>query len=257
MRPNAEDVYRRLLVLKAVVGYAFASPPGEMLKEAAAQWSKEQCEKFNSACKAEAEAHVAKLRESGLWEYATPEEKKFLSSYGFKMDAYAHVAAAWRMECVGMLMWALGLIDKWPAIDDQIDPKLLKTIPPPAGYKARLRSSDEISQKRDLIEFWHWRVRTRQLIEERRPLRPDEHMKKLGIRTYDDIVRQAAKSGLEQGGLTEILEEDFVFRGKPFRALSSEEFSEAASIIMERHYALNWLCGLAPKNRWDETPTET
>jgi len=26
---------------------------------------------------------------------------------------------------------------------------------------------------------------------------------------------------------------------------------------MERHKALNWLCGFAPGNRWDETPTDT
>lgn len=32
---------------------------------------------------------------------------------------------------------------------------------------------------------------------------------------------------------------------------------DATSIIMERHFALNWLCGMAPGNRWDETPTDT
>jgi hypothetical protein len=29
------------------------------------------------------------------------------------------------------------------------------------------------------------------------------------------------------------------------------------SITEERHFALNWLCGYAPDNDWDATPTPT
>ena len=41
------------------------------------------------------------------------------------------------------------------------------------------------------------------------------------------------------------------------RDLTEEEWREVTSIAAERHFALNWLCGYAPGNRWDATPTET
>jgi hypothetical protein len=82
-------------------------------------------------------------------------------------------------------------------------------------------------------------------------------MKKAGLNTLDDIVCLSAKSAYEKGDLEEIIDEDFVFEGKAFRTLSDNEYQRATSIIMERHYALNWLSGMSPGNRWDETPTET
>ena len=51
--------------------------------------------------------------------------------------------------------------------------------------------------------------------------------------------------------------DDFPAKGKAYRDLTAEEWSELRSITAERHYALNWLCGRAPKNKWDETPTDT
>jgi hypothetical protein len=29
------------------------------------------------------------------------------------------------------------------------------------------------------------------------------------------------------------------------------------SVAVERHFTLNWLCGYAPGNEWDDTPTGT
>ncbi|HNQ91116.1 MAG TPA: hypothetical protein PKM73_21080 [Verrucomicrobiota bacterium] len=75
--------------------------------------------------------------------------------------------------------------------------------------------------------------------------------------SYDDIVRFTAKASGESGTLAEVLDEDFVAKGKPYRDLTATECSEVTSITVERHFALNWLCGRAPGNRWDETPTDT
>ncbi|HNU50651.1 MAG TPA: hypothetical protein PKJ98_07000 [Verrucomicrobiota bacterium] len=74
---------------------------------------------------------------------------------------------------------------------------------------------------------------------------------------YDDIVRFTAKAAGESGTLAEVLDEDFVAKGKPYRDLTATEWAEVTSITVERHFALNWLCGRAPGNRWDETPTDT
>jgi len=45
--------------------------------------------------------------------------------------------------------------------------------------------------------------------------------------------------------------------GKAYRDLSAHEWHEVGSIAVQRHFTLNWLCGYAPENRWDETPTDT
>jgi len=258
MRPTAQEAFWRAWVLREVVVHAMATPPQSVLRESAAHWSQEQRDKLDRTSKARTEERLAQIRKIGIWEHASPKEKEFLLSYGLQMDEYEQLAAAWRMECVAMLMWALGLVAEWPSVEMQTeDPDLLKTLPHPANYKPALREFEEISRKRDLIELWHWRVRTRRLVEEGRPLNPDAEMLKSGPRTYDDIVRDVAKKAREQGDLPEIIDEDFVFRGEPFRDISAGDYSEATSIIMERHYALNWLCGFAPDNKWDETTTDT
>ena len=57
--------------------------------------------------------------------------------------------------------------------------------------------------------------------------------------------------------LTRFLFQRFLAFGKAYRDLGPEEYAIATSIARERHFALNWLCGHAPGNRWDETPTDT
>jgi hypothetical protein len=248
------------MILKLVVAHS-VSTPTNVLGELFAKWSEAERSKFDESCRQGAEANVEVLHKLGLWKQVSPKERDFLTSYGSRMDQYAQKAAGWRMECAGMIMWALQLIDQWPKIDEEMPVGLLKDVPVHrVGWFTKhppLRPSDEVSTKRNLIELWHWRVRTRQLIEMGHPFEPDENMRKAGLNTFDDIVRFSAKSAHADGILPEVLDEDFVFLGKPFRGLSEEEYQVATSIIMERHYGLNWLCGAAPRNRWDETPTDT
>jgi hypothetical protein len=261
MKPTSKEAYARLMVLKHVVAHAFTTPR-PMLAELFAGWSEADKASFDDACKQQADGRVATLKELGLWNHASPREKSFLQSYGSRMDEYEHKVATWRMECAGMLMWALALIESWPDIDREMDTELLKSVPiHKIGFFSKhpsLRTPGEVAAKRDLIEFWHWRVRTGQLIEEGRPFpADDENMKRARLNSFDDIVRFSAKAAYERGDLPEIIDEDFVFLGKPFRSLVADEHEKAKSIIMERHLALNWLCGMAPGNRWDETPTDT
>jgi hypothetical protein len=260
MNPTDKEAYARLMVLEYVIIHALTTPR-PMLGDLYAKWSDTEQKEFDDACRQRAQSNVKKMQDFGLWDYASPNEKVFLQSFGSQMDEYAHRAATWRMECAGTIMWALGLFDRWPAIDEQTSIDLLKSVPikklglfSPCPH---LRACDEISTTRELIEFWHWRARTRQLIEEGRPFEADDNMKRAGMNSFDDIVRFSAKAAHEKGDLSELKDEDFVFLGKSFRTLSPEEYQMATSIIMERHYALNWLCGMAPRNRWDETPTDT
>ncbi len=261
MRPTSREAYARLMVLKYIVVHAGTTPPKPILNPLLEKWPEARRKDFDSKFKRLAEANAAAMRRLRLWKHVSPDERSFLQSFGSRMDEYAQIAAGWRMECAGMIMWALRLFNTWPKIDAQFDPDLLKDVPiQKVGLFSRhpkLRRHEEISAKRDLMEFWHWRVRTRQLIEQDHPFEPDDKMKMAGLNKLDDIVRFSAKAAHEKGDLPEILDEDCVFLGRPFRSLTAEQYQNATSIIMERHYALNWLCGMAPGNRWDETPTET
>lgn len=261
MRPTIIDIYHRLVILKYVVVHAITTPPREFISDCFSRWSEEDRKKFDEELKDRAGQNVASLKQMELWKYVSPKEQSFLQTYGSNMDEYAHLSASWRVEAAGMLMWALKVLNDWPRIDEELNPELLKKVEVEKLARPskllKLRNKEDIDARRNLIELWHWRVRTRQLIEQGRPFTPDENVKKAGFNSFDDIVRFSAKAAYEKGDLPEIMDEDFVFIGKPFRDLNQEEYQKATSIIMERHFALNWLCGFAPGNRWDETPTDT
>jgi hypothetical protein len=110
--------------------------------------------------------------------------------------------------------------------------------------KARLRPRREIERARELAELWHWRSRTRQLGESK------------GVESADGIVRLAATAARKRGDFRPI-RDDFPAFGKAYRELTAEQWAEVGSITRERHFALNWLCGYASRNRWDATPTDT
>jgi hypothetical protein len=116
---------------------------------------------------------------------------------------------------------------------------------------------EPIDQARDVAESWHWRSRTRELIERGDAFPDNPKMKAIGFRSYDDVVRFSARNHAQEGRLSHCVEEDYPAKGKAYRDLTQSEWSEVRSITVERHYTLNWLCGYAPENKWDETPINT
>lgn len=259
MRPSSKDAFRRLLVLESVVMYGMVHPSKEDFAKKFQTMTRPEQAEYEAQCKALAGAQIKVLKECSLWDYASPEEKAFLATYGLNLDEIGYVQSIWRREALWMLGWAFGLCD-WPAIDKAWSPEAFKMVSlQKVGFFTKhpdLRPTKEIDAKRDIMEAWHWRVRTRQLIEEGHPF-PKEQMAQTPFNSFDDIVRMSAKEHYKDGDLPEIIDEDYVFLGKPFRDLSSSEYDTAMGMICERHFALNWLCGYAPGNRWDETPTET
>jgi hypothetical protein len=67
----------------------------------------------------------------------------------------------------------------------------------------------------------------------------------------------AAPRAAAGGHIPAPIDEDFPAFGRAYRDLSPEQWSLANSIAVERHFALNWLCGHARGNRWSATPTDT
>jgi len=260
MRPTKKEALARLLVLKHVVVYAMSAPDRPDAKGLFGRWFSKEVREYDKMCRTIGDAVLTMMKEDGLMRYSTPIEQEFLEGFGSGMREYSRVAAGWRAEGMAMLRWALGDFTEWPSLEKVFGPEIVGDLP--SGREALdtgpdLRSEEEINKKRDLIELWHWRVTTRRCIEEGYSFNFPEEMKQKGFGSFDDVVRFIAKEALKTGQLPEIRDEDFVYLGKPFRDLPEDEYNQAASIIMERHYALNWLCGYAPGNRWDETPTDT
>lgn len=261
MNPNSNDVYRRLLILKYLIIHSYSTFSSEYLRQSAEHWTITEKESFDKELEKKMNINVSEMKSLGLWDYTTKTERDFLSSFGSKINPVSLINANWRMEAAIMLMWALNLVDKFPDINEQANPELLKLVETRKiellSNKLALRPNIEISKMRDIIETWHWRVNTRRLIENNFDFYPHAKMREAGIITLDDIVQMTAKSAYSIGDIDEMIDNDFVFKGKPFRDLNKEDFDEASSIIIGRHYSLNWLCGLAPKNNWNETPTDT
>lgn len=257
--PNAQDVARRLLVLNGLIGYAHALPPPQVWTDIFPKWSKEEQENFFEEFKKIPKSIADFFRSRGVWNDLSPKEDKFLHAYPQDLKIQDRNNISWRLESAITLMWALEIITDFPLFDAQASPEMLRNIPkkdaPQFIESAKLRSPDELEAKRSLAQSWHWRSRTRQLIEDGHPFPRMQQAPQ--FKTYDDVVRFSAKIYKNEGVFSEIINEDFPVKGKAYRDLTKDEWLEVRSITIERHFALNWLCGYAPANRWDETPTET
>ncbi len=258
VRPKPSEVAARTLILHLVVLHALAAPPRDMLAQMMAGWSPTDRQEF---------ADQAKKRANDSWEQLgslkaqmSPLEREFAASTMLTMTEAQQSDAQWRLESFQVLLWALGKLPQLPSFDVQPSVEILKGYSPEGAAAfvegARLRPDGEIGRMRDAAELWHWRSRTRQLIEMGDKLEPTPSMAANGLKSYEDIIRVAAEQAVRDGIAT-TMAGDFAACGKPYHSLTAKEWSAVRSITVERHFALNWLCGYAPGNRWDETPTDT
>jgi hypothetical protein len=259
--PSAADVARRLQILKFFVVHAWSNPPRNMLDQMFARWDKAETQNYIEDRRAADEKHWQRVHDAGLWSHLSPEEKRYAETSAELLDSQDQYAMVWQLEAAQVLIWALSHIESLPAYDLQASLELFKSIPSDniTGFveSSRLRPHHEIERARDIAELWHWRSRTREIIEEGEQLVAIDELVSAGFRTYDDIVRFTASRAAEDGTIPNAIDDDFPARGKAYRDLLPEEWSEVHSITFERHFALNWLCGFAPDNRWEDTPTDT
>jgi hypothetical protein len=258
-RPDASLVAKRLAILKFVVAHAMVAPPRSMLKQWMESWPTHEVAEFKVDAMFKNEEFWQRVRDVGLWDLLSPDELALANSDLVTMTLQQQVNASWRLEAAQVLMWALELIPGLPPYDTQASNDLLRNIPklPELLGEAKLRDESTIDKARDLAELWHWRSRTRQLIEAGDVFRGGPKAEAAGMRTYDDIVRVTSRIAAENNEISQPIDEDFPAKGKAYRDLTDNEWNEVRSITVERHFALNWLCGHAPGNAWDETPTDT
>jgi len=155
------------------------------------------------------------------------------------------VDAIWRGEALGVLLWALERAEL-PDYDEAFDPDVLLAA---STDGAKLREAEEIERERGAAKLWHWRARTADLEDAGGVDLPER------FASLDQLVAATAMRGFEQGLVPAPMRGDFNAYGKVYRHLSPEQRAEAHSVALERHQALNWLCGLGES--WDSVPLDT
>lgn len=215
--PDADRVARRALVLGAVAARGLGHAEGLI------EW----------------------IRGAGAEEELEEGERKLLEAV--LIEEKERVDASWRVEGLAVLAWALKL-SELPAHDCPIDPQLVLTSigfrDPSASRRliseASLRPEGEIEAMRLRLLAIHWRVREFSLNPQ--PL------------DFPEISRTAWFGPLELTGV-ELAERDLSIHGLPIHRADEVAIRETSSIAMERHLAINWLCGFS--SLYSETDIST
>lgn len=253
--PGAGAVMARVITLKYLFVKALATPPSAYLAECKIRWTKDEWNKFLEDERREHVQLIERLRQSGLWNTMEPKERKFMEAQSTEITQQALIDASWSVERIVCLLWALGYISELPPYDEQSHPDLTNKLPvEPADVlvkKAVLRPHGLVEKQRNVAELWHWRSRTRELQESGYKFAFPNDM------TIEKVIATASAKAAMDGEIPTPIGDDFPAFGKAYRHLTYEEYLRATSIAMERHRALNWLCGYARGNRWSETPTDT
>jgi hypothetical protein len=160
-------------------------------------------------------------------------------------DDPAVVDTVWRGEALGTLLWALQLAEL-PPYDRPFDPD---DVAATALEGAKLREEDELELEQESARLWHWRARTSELQAAGVLELPERYA------TFDQLIAATAMRGFEQGVLPAPIRGDFRAYERVYRHLTPEQHGEAHSLAVERHHALNWLCGLG--RSWDDVPLDT
>ncbi len=255
--PSAALVMKRTVVLKRIVVKALATPPRDVVDEWSATWKRDEFNRLTRETRKQFASDVAWLQTNGLWSEVSEHEREFLQAGIGEVSEQARIDASWLAESIVCLLWALGYVSELPPYDQEADHELFRNAPNGTDVRvlvnqARLLPFEFIERQRDISELWHWRCRTTHLLQSGQltPILKD------GTSMYEVIAQTAAKAA-EDRIISAPLSGDFPSFGKPFRELTDREVAQVTSIAQERHRAFNWLCGHAPANRWEDTPTDT
>lgn len=253
--PDARAVLGRAVILLEIHRKVAATPPADYLAQVMENWNDEEKSNFTEMMQALYIRQEEKIRNAGLWHSLTLEEQVFMRTGVLEMTARQRIDGSWLVESICCLLWALDRKEQIPPYDCETDTEpLLKGDDRAIDTveQASLRPAEEITRQRDWAELWHWRCRTRKLLEEKRI--PEALPNGMSMA---EVIRMTAEKAAEDGIFPAPVGGDFPAFGMSFHEMTAEQLARVTSISQERHKALNWLCGYAPGNRWDETPTDT
>jgi hypothetical protein len=249
--PAADDVLLRAACLRIVTHHAMRLLPALPELRSARDLPPDQFAEFRSRVAAQHAALRRQLEDAGLWTALTPAEHRFVETLPFDLEPSQAVRALFECEAAVVLLWALRLREVLPAYGEPSDPAWLEAVASPPD-RVDLRARAEIERAREVAATWNWRSRTRQLVDAGQTLPPAA-----GYPSWDALIRHAAETAVRDGLLPHAVDGDYPVGGRAYRAVPATEWQTLAQITDARHRALNWLCGLAPGNRWDDTATPT
>lgn len=187
------------------------------------------------------------IEETGVGDEVEPEEWKALQRPVGSLDSQSATNAVWRLEGLGVLLWALGRYEL-PPYDQLVSPGDLFEAAHLGDAEAareliataQLRSPEEQGTFQTHALMVHWRLRDFSL-------RP----------TAMDFVAFSKKSWIGQFDLSgfRIINNDMALGGKAIAQADAEIFRSCQSSAMERHQAINWLLGSSKV--YSETDTST
>ncbi len=164
----------------------------------------------------------------------------------------ALVKAGWRLEALGVLLWALRWIDLIPTFDTRFTfdelADALDILQPTIDllWCAELRRPDQLTRMRDTAELWDWRCRADELIT--LGVKPSQ-----GV-NYRDVIRITAEQAHADGTLPTLMEGDFPAFGRAFASLNAEQHHLIRAISAERYHVMCWL--MEPSAEWQSLPTD-
>jgi hypothetical protein len=187
------------------------------------------------------------IEETGVSNEVEPEEWKALQRPVGSLDSQAAINAVWRLEGLGVVLWALGRYEL-PPYDQLVTPRDLFEAAHlgDAGAArdlvcaAKLRSPEELATFQKHALMVHWRLRDYSL-------RP----------TAMDFVAFSKKSWIGEFDLSgfHIVNNDMALDGKAIAEADDDVLGSCQSSAMERHKAINWLFGYSKV--YSETDTST
>jgi hypothetical protein len=162
------------------------------------------------------------------------------------------IDTSWTIECLGVFLWALNLVEDLPPYDVAFDFRLSEIIAIDSekkNFAKSLRPKEVIDRQRDVSELWHWRsvnarFVTGEIIDT--STSSEDRLK---------YAMSAAATARSRGDIRELIDGDFPAFGKAYKDLDQSERSEMASIARERERAFNWLVGY--EWNWDEVQVDT
>jgi hypothetical protein len=196
------------------------------------------------------EARLQHLREAvlrhGIAGELEPDERQLLAAGIGTPTRQQATSASWRIEGLTVLAWALG-VTELPAHDQLSGPDhavimrwLFSATLPPQAATPTLRPAGELDAMRNHLLGVHWRLRDFGL-----------HPRAMD---FVDFARRCWFGGFDLRGLP-VVDGDLAIGGVAIHRAAPEDVSRAKSIALERHQAINWLCGDAV--RYSDVDTST
>lgn len=177
----------------------------------------------------------------GLRPYLTESELALLAAPLGHWTVELVDGVGWRMEPLGVLVWALGLNKSMPPYDrrcshDELLMRLRLGKPlQPQREAAKLLPEAQLQSALQAAQLWEWRAHTAEILHN-----PAQIPATVDLEAF---VTQQARTARQQGLIPEPIDGDFPALGRAYRTLSETQRVLLAAIAKERTETLRWLCG--------------